>query len=81
VSDVTVRYFAAAAEAVGTAEEMYQADSLGDLRESMASRHGPAIETVFERCAWLVAGQRADDPALPLADGAAVDLLPPFAGG
>ncbi|PKQ26929.1 MAG: molybdopterin synthase sulfur carrier subunit [Actinobacteria bacterium HGW-Actinobacteria-4] len=81
MSVVTVRYFAAAAEAVGTSEETYHAESLGGLRESMAQRHGPAIEPVFARCAWLVAGERADDPTLTLADGASVDLLPPFAGG
>jgi molybdopterin converting factor small subunit len=78
---VTVRYFAAAAEAVGSTQEQYQCASLGALREAMTRRHGTAVDPVLARCAWLVDGAYADDPALPLRDGVTVDVLPPFAGG
>lgn len=78
---VTVRYFAAAAEAVGATQEQYTGDTLGALREAMTRRHGSAVDPMLERCAWLVAGAYSDDPALPLPDGVTVDVLPPFAGG
>lgn len=81
MSAVTVRYFAAAAEAVGADQESYQGDTLGSLREAMARRHGSAADPVLLRCSWLVDGTRADDPALALPEGATVDVLPPFAGG
>lgn len=81
MSSVTVRYFAAAAEAVGADQESYQGGTLGTLREAMARRHGRAVDPVFERCAWLVDGTNVKDPSVALPDGTTVDVLPPFAGG
>lgn len=81
MSAVTVRYFAAAAEAVGATQEQYQGETLGALREAMTRRHGNAVDPVFERCSWLVDGAYADDPSERLPDGVTVDVLPPFAGG
>lgn len=77
---VTVRYFAAAAEAAGCEGETLDADGVPGLREAMLARHGDALAAVLDRCSLLVDGVHAD-AAPPLADGARVDVLPPFAGG
>lgn len=78
---VTVRYFAAAAEAAGTASEAVSAATLGQLVEVITAGRDERFGAVVGRCAHLVDGRRTDDPATPLADGATVDVLPPFAGG
>ena len=81
---VTVRYFAAAAEAAGVTTESVDpgdARTAGDLRAALVRVHGPALERVLSRCALLAAGSRLDDDATPLAPDVTVDVLPPFAGG
>jgi len=78
---VTVRYFAAAAEAAGVATETLPAGSVGDLVASMVRSHGPGLQDVLARCSLLAAGVRVSDEATLLADGVTVDVLPPFAGG
>lgn len=78
---VTVRYFAAAAEAAGTSSETVDAATLGDLVGAVRAGRDERFAAVLERCARLVDGRRTDDPATALPDGATVDVLPPFAGG
>lgn len=78
---VTVRYFAAAAEAAGVTTETLPAGSVGDLVASMVRSHGPGLQNVLARCSLLAAGVRVSDDATLLADGVTVDVLPPFAGG
>ena len=78
---ITVRYFAAAAEAAGVASETLSAGSVGALVAAMVQSHGPGLEKVLARCLLLVAGVRAADDATVLAQGVTVDVLPPFAGG
>jgi molybdopterin converting factor small subunit len=81
---VTVRYFAAAAEAAGVASETLDARehlTAGELRATLVRRHGADLERVLARCALLAAGRRLDDDAAPVAAGVTVDVLPPFAGG
>ncbi|MFP3712142.1 MoaD/ThiS family protein [Puerhibacterium sp. TATVAM-FAB25] len=78
---ITVRYFAAAAEAAGTEQEWLAAPTVGDLRAAMLDAHGPALGRVLPRCSLLAAGRRVDDDAVPLSAGTTVDVLPPFAGG
>ena len=80
-SQVTVRYFAGAAEAAGAESETLSADSVGALREAMVERHGPGLAKVLGRCSLLANGTYVDDAAMPLAEGVTVDVLPPFAGG
>lgn len=75
----TVRYFAAAEEAAGRAEEPRSEETLAALRAALASDH-PGLAPLLGRCAVLVDGRRRDDDA-PLGPGAVVDILPPFAGG
>jgi len=74
-----VRFFAAAEEAVGRAEEERAEGTLGELRDALA-RDYPGLGGFLPRCAVLVDGERRDDDAA-LAGVATVDVLPPFAGG
>lgn len=75
---VRVRYWAGAKRAAGTGHEDVTAATVGDVRALLASR--PALAGVSEVASFLVDGQRATDET-ELADGAEVDVLPPFAGG
>jgi sulfur-carrier protein len=91
---VTLRYWAAAKEAAGIAEE---AVSAGTLAEALAAASGDAgggpdgpdgrsarLRAILGRSSFLVdgnpVGTRAPE-AVVLADGAVVEVLPPFAGG
>jgi molybdopterin converting factor small subunit len=78
---VLVRYFAAAAEAAGRAEEVWAepVSTVGELRAALSARYGDAMERVLESGSFLVDGIVSRD--LDRALGARVDVLPPFAGG
>ncbi|QTE31308.1 MoaD/ThiS family protein [Pengzhenrongella sicca] len=78
---VTVRYFAAAADAAGTTTETLAAATLGELRAVMVAAHGAELGRVLTRCTILVDGLRLDDDGAALAAGDLADVLPPFAGG
>ncbi|WP_421735767.1 MoaD/ThiS family protein [Cellulomonas sp.] len=77
---ITVRYFAAAAEAAGVDTEQLPAGTAAQVRAAMVGLHGTALDRVLGRCALLADGTRveADDP---VPAGATLDVLPPFAGG
>ena len=98
---VTMRYWAAAKEAAGVAEETVTADTLAAAlgvirgrRRDYAESGGPAggavadggarLSSVLARSSFLIdghpVGTRAADAVL-LADGAVIEVLPPFAGG
>ncbi len=77
---VTVRYFAAAAEAAGCDTESLPGGTAADLVAEMTRRHGTALAEVLTRCSLLAAGTRVEgDDEVP--DGGSLDVLPPFAGG
>lgn len=79
---VTVRYFAAAAEAAGREQEELDlgADpTLGGLRDALVSRYGEPMSRVLRSGSFLLDGVVRRDPAHPA--GSHVDILPPFAGG
>ncbi len=79
---VTVRYFAAAAEASGLEEERLElpdGTTIGALHELLSARYGTAMDRVLKSGSFLVDGTVRRDPAHPV--GGAVDILPPFAGG
>jgi molybdopterin converting factor small subunit len=76
----TIRYWAAARAAAGTAEERYDGTTLADVLTSAASRHGPELARVFSVASFLVDGRRCE-PATALVDGMTIEVLPPFAGG
>ncbi|GAB3647545.1 MoaD/ThiS family protein [Glycomyces tarimensis] len=78
---VTVRYYAGARAAAGTAQEDVAAADLGGLKASLAERHGAELERVLKASTLLVDGRAAREDALVLADGTTVEVLPPFAGG
>lgn len=76
---ITVRYFAAAAEAAGVDSDAVPAGSADEVRSALVARHA-ALAPVLGRCALLADGVRVeDDDAIP--PGATLDVLPPFAGG
>ena len=74
-----VRFFAAAEEAAGTAQEQRTESTLDALRAGLVADH-PALRGVLPRCAVLVDGVRHDGD-VELSASATVDVLPPFAGG
>jgi molybdopterin converting factor small subunit len=82
----TIRYWAAAKAAAGTAEEPYRAATLADALAAARERHvrEPEFARVLLRCSFLVDGMPVgarDHSAVPLPDGGTVEVLPPFAGG
>jgi sulfur-carrier protein len=76
----TIRYWAAARAAAGTAEESCTGDVLADVVEAAVASHGQELARVLGHCTFLVDGLRAH-PSTPLPDGAVIEVLPPFAGG
>jgi molybdopterin synthase sulfur carrier subunit len=77
--EVTIRYFAAARSAAGESSATAEAGSIREL-VSTVSADRPELARVLSICTFLMNGERAD-PSTPLAPGAQVDALPPFAGG
>jgi sulfur-carrier protein len=86
MSNVTVRYWAAAKQAAGVAEETLDADTLAAAIAAALARHGqdPRLRAVLDRSSFLVDGSAvsrgsAEDVVLP--EAAVIEVLPPFAGG
>jgi molybdopterin converting factor small subunit len=80
----TIRYWAAAREAAGVAEEPYDAETLAEALDSVRLRHGDHLSRVLARCSYVVdespVGGR-DHATVELSAGGTVEVLPPFAGG
>ncbi|TDC99201.1 MoaD/ThiS family protein [Nonomuraea deserti] len=78
-----VRYWAAAKEAAGVAEESFDAVTLDELMTQITRNRGD-LARVVRRSSFLVdglpVGRRPHDEVV-LGDGATVEVLPPFAGG
>jgi molybdopterin synthase sulfur carrier subunit len=84
VPDVTVRYFAGARAAAGVGSEVLQlADGarVSDALEMVKLRHGDDLKRVLGACSFLLDAVAVHDLDTPLAPGAELDVLPPFAGG
>ncbi|WP_448006373.1 MoaD/ThiS family protein [Agromyces bauzanensis] len=83
MASLTVRYFAAAAEAAGVEEETFAPEAVGgtvgELRDLLVDRYGAAMARVVANGSFLVDGVVQRDASAPL--GSSVDVLPPFAGG
>lgn len=80
--EVTVRYFAAAAEAAGREEEVIEFSAgatLSDLKRVLADRYGDSMSRIIDSGSFLLDRVVRRDPDRPLVDR--VDVLPPFAGG
>lgn len=79
-SSVTVRYFAAAADAAGTLEETLPAvGTVGALRAELIAKYGDPMARVLASGSFLVDGVVSRDDSRAV--GLRVDVLPPFAGG
>ncbi|OIV37812.1 molybdopterin synthase sulfur carrier subunit [Mangrovactinospora gilvigrisea] len=82
----TIRYWAAAKDAAGRAEEPYRAATLADALDAARQAHAdrPRFASVLSLCSFLVdgdpVGKRAPE-TIRLTDGGTVEVLPPFAGG
>ncbi|NHC14982.1 MoaD/ThiS family protein [Motilibacter deserti] len=84
MAQVTVRYWAAAKAAAGRVEDVVDAGTVADALEQAGRAHGERLRAVLGAASFLVDGVRVSREAAPgrvLADGAVVEVLPPFAGG
>ena len=92
MSTVTLRYWAAAKQAAGVAEETVSAGTLAaalDVALSGRERNPPAgadcdLRAVLARSSFLVDGHPVGNRApetVTLPEAAVVEVLPPFAGG
>lgn len=83
MSQITIRYFAAAAAAAGTEQESWpRAESLAQLRAELVGAYGDPMAQVLRAGSFLINGVvRRDDGELGPVGELTVDVLPPFAGG
>ncbi|MEU3225397.1 MoaD/ThiS family protein [Streptomyces sp. NPDC006976] len=80
----TIRYWAAAKAAAGTAEEPYAAATLKEALDAVRARHPGELSSVLRRCSFLIDGDPVgtrSHETVRLAEGGTVEVLPPFAGG
>ena len=79
---VTVRLFAAARAAVGASEVQVGPGSLAAVLAAVEAQ-APAFASVRPACSFLLdeVAVHGDPSEVLVADGQAVDVLPPFAGG
>lgn len=84
VAKVTVRYWAGAKAAAGTAEEQVSAGTLAEVIDSVAAERDDRFARVLAACSFVISEQpvgRRPPEQVSLADGDVVEVLPPFAGG
>jgi sulfur-carrier protein len=82
---VTLRYWAAAKDAAGVAEQKVTAGTLAQaLARAGEPGTRPRLRPVLDRSSFLIdglpVGRRAPE-SVQLSDGAVIEVLPPFAGG
>lgn len=86
MAKVIIRYWAAAREAAGVAEEPVQASTLAEALAAATAHRGDdsRLATVLARSSFLIdstpVGKRSP-AAVGLAEGSLIEVLPPFAGG
>jgi molybdopterin synthase sulfur carrier subunit len=81
---VVVRYFAAARAAAGLNEEKLElaaGATVADLLDAIRAEHPGQLPGVLDRCSYLLDEIAVRDLGTVLTDSAALDVLPPFAGG
>jgi sulfur-carrier protein len=89
MATVTLRYWAAAKDAAGVAEESVTADTLAEALAAARGRAGPGkqdsrLRAVLARSSFLIDGTPVGvcaPAAVMLKDGCVIEVLPPFAGG
>ncbi|MQA16633.1 MAG: MoaD/ThiS family protein [Pseudonocardiaceae bacterium] len=82
--EVTVRYFAGARAAAGVTSEVIELPDdarVSDVLEVVRLRHGDDLKRVLGACSFLLDAFTVHDLDTPVAAGAELDVLPPFAGG
>jgi sulfur-carrier protein len=86
MATVTIKYWAAARDAAGVAEESVEAATLAEALDAIVARRADSgrLRSVLATCSFLVDGapagrHAASDLALP--DAARIEVLPQFAGG
>ncbi|WP_423922941.1 MoaD/ThiS family protein [Frigoribacterium sp. 2-23] len=84
---VTLRFFAAARAATGLDEQVVTVEGLPRVGAFLASvrpvegMSAAEFRELLLRCSFLVDGLTTRDRELLVADGAVIDVMPPFAGG
>lgn len=84
---VTLRYWAAAKDAAGVADEKVDASTLAEALAAGLAAAGDKtgrLRQVLARSSFLVNGEPAgkrSPESITLVDDAVVEVLPPFAGG
>jgi molybdopterin converting factor small subunit len=79
-----MRYWAAAKEAAGVAEEPVEATTLAEALSAARAGHSERFTTVLGRCSFVVDGDPVggrDHTRVGVQPDSLVDVLPPFAGG
>ena len=80
----TIRYWAAARDAAGCAEEPTAAENLSAALDAARRTRDARFSSVLERSSYLVdgdpVGRRAHE-VIRLSPESVVEVLPPFAGG
>jgi molybdopterin synthase sulfur carrier subunit len=77
----TVRFWAAARQAVGHSDELTTATTIAELRLLLTERGDRReLAKIVAISSFLVDGMQAAD-STPIEAGSVVDVLPPFAGG
>ncbi|HZT65227.1 MAG TPA: MoaD/ThiS family protein [Acidimicrobiales bacterium] len=76
----TLRLFAAAREAAGTARDELPGHTVAAVLEAASSRYGDRFEQVLSTSRVWVNGSPAE-PTTPVGDADEVAVLPPVSGG
>ncbi len=78
---ITVNLFAASRHAAQCESVTVEATTLNELRQALVIQI-PALESIIPQCSMLVDGHSfGRDGDSELAEGARVDVMPPFSGG
>ncbi|MBM3673455.1 MAG: MoaD family protein [Actinobacteria bacterium] len=82
MSSVRLRCFAAAREAAGTTEVIFDAATLGELLGQARARYGEHFAAVLAGArVWVNGDEPANGDETALAEGDEVAVLPPVSGG
>lgn len=82
MSRISVRLFAAAAEAFGASEtEVTDVTDLAGVVGALAEGRPERLRAILDQCSFFIDGEHRTSLDVAVPDGARVDVLPPFAGG
>ena len=83
MATVTLRYWAAAKDAAGVADEKIEAMTLAGALKAVGDPNA-RLRSVLSRSSFLINGEPAGTrrpESIMLANDAVIEVLPPFAGG